>query len=175
MSLVPLLESVSAFLDQEPLPFHLGGRDRLGGAGVGEVFNPATGTIVARVSLADAADVDAAVQAAHAAFPSWAALPARERAVRLHRFADLLQQHAEALAQLESLDVGKAIAAARGFDVPFGIACFRYFADVAIATPCDVPLPIAGIEARQHRAPFGVCGFWACLEKVDTKSGGFDV
>lgn len=138
---------------------HLGGRDRLGGAGVGEVFNPATGTILARVALANATDVDAAVQAAQAAFPSWAALPASERAVRLHRFADLLQQHAEALAQLESLDVGKAITAARGFDVPFGIACFRYFADVAVATPCDVPLPIAGIEARQHRAPFGVCGF----------------
>lgn len=159
MPAVALHPAASAFLASAPLPGHVNGRDHLGAAGVGDVFDPATGLVSTRVSLADATDVDAAVRAAHAAFPAWAALPVAQRSTLLRRFADLLELHAETIAQLESLDVGKAIAAARGFDVPFGIACFRYFADVAEKTPRDIALPVAGIEARRHLAPFGVCGF----------------
>ncbi len=159
MPLVTLLDPATAFLSQNPIPMTIAGRAHTGAAGIGDVFDPATGEVIARVSLANATDVDTAVKAAHAAFPAWAALPVRERAVKIQRFADLLQKNFEVLAQLESLDVGKAIAAARGFDVPFGIACFRYFADLSVNIARDVPLPIAGIEARQHRAPYGVCGF----------------
>jgi aldehyde dehydrogenase (NAD+) len=159
MPQVPLLPAVSAFLARDPIPLHVNGRDHLGAEGVGEVHDPATGRVVARVSLAGPADVDLTVQAAHAAFPAWAALTARERAVMLQRFADLFEKHFEIIAQLESLDVGKAIAAARGFDVPFGLQCFRYFADVSVTTARDVPLPLPHLEARLHRAPYGVCGF----------------
>jgi aldehyde dehydrogenase (NAD+) len=83
----------------------------------------------------------------------------QERAAKLHRFAEHLEKHAAELALLESLDVGKAITAAESFDVPFGIDCLRYFAELSVHAHYDVPLAIKNIEARTHRAPYGVCGF----------------
>jgi aldehyde dehydrogenase (NAD+) len=70
-----------------------------------------------------------------------------------------LEKHSADLALLESLDVGKAITAAEGFDVPFGIECLRYFADLSTREHYDIPLAIKNIEARTHRAPYGVCAF----------------
>jgi acyl-CoA reductase-like NAD-dependent aldehyde dehydrogenase len=159
MSLVSLLNPAAQFLAQDPIPLSIAGQPYRGSAGIAEVFDPATGKAIARVSMANPSDVDAAVKAAESASPAWGALSVHERAVKLHRFADLLERHAEILAQLESLDVGKAIAVARAFDIPFGIACFRYFADLSVKVPRDVPLAVANIEARQRRAPYGVCGF----------------
>lgn len=159
MPTIPLLDGASRFLAADPVPLWIANQPCLGSQGSIAVNDPATGAAIARVSMAGPTDVDAAVNAAQAAFPAWAALSVEERAVKLHRFADLMQREAETLAQLESIDVGKAIAAARAFDVPFGIACFRYFADLSLRIPRDVPLAVANIEAREHRAPYGVCGF----------------
>ena len=77
----------------------------------------------------------------------------------LHRLADSLEKHAADLAQLESLDVGKAIVNSEGFDIPFGVEGTRYFADLAVRALYDIPLGIKNIEARVHRVPYGVCGF----------------
>jgi aldehyde dehydrogenase (NAD+) len=125
----------------------------------GKVLNPSDGSVLAEVALGGAAEIDLAVAAAEKAFPAWAALRPNERAVLLHRFADALEKHSAELAQLESLDVGKAIAAAEGFDVPFGIQCLRYFADLSMTAQYSVPLAIKNIEARTWRVPYGVCGF----------------
>lgn len=124
-----------------------------------DVIDPATGTAVTRVSTADASDVDKAVQAAHNAFPTWSALSVQERAVMLHRLADAIDANIDVISQLESLDVGKPIDHARGFDVPFGSECLRYFADLGVNAGYDIPLALKDIEARVHRAPYGVCGF----------------
>jgi len=151
-----LHQNVRDFLSQ-PLPHYIGGQPLLTVAG--KVLNPSDGSVLAEVALGGAVEIELAVAAAAKAFPGWAALRPNERAVVLHRFADALEKHSAELAQLESLDVGKAIAAAEGFDVPFGIQCLRYYADLSTMAQYSVPLAIKNIEARTWRVPYGVCGF----------------
>ncbi len=123
------------------------------------VVNPSDGSTLAEVAWGGAAEIAVAVAAAAKAFPAWSALAPADRATRLHRLAEHLDKHAADLALLESLDVGKAITAAEGFDVPFGIECLRYFANLSAQAVCDLPLAIKNIEARRHLVPYGVCGF----------------
>ncbi len=78
---------------------------------------------------ADAADVDRAVEAAERAFQGdWAKVTPSERGCMLWKLADLMEEHAEALAQLETIDNGKPIRHARAVDVPLAIDHFRYYA-----------------------------------------------
>jgi aldehyde dehydrogenase (NAD+) len=123
------------------------------------VLNPSDGATLATVAMGGAAEVDLAVAAARDAFPGWSSMTARERAVILHRVADTLERHQAELAQLETLNVGKAITAAESYDIPFGIQGMRYFADYAVVAPGDTPLAIRAIEARSHHVPYGPCGF----------------
>ncbi|HUC84536.1 MAG TPA: aldehyde dehydrogenase family protein [Candidatus Acidoferrales bacterium] len=154
-----LAKNVAEFLGT-PLQHFVGGRFKANGAGpTAQILNPSDGSPLATVAMGGAAEVDEAMAAAWRAFPAWSALSPNERAVSLHRFAEKLEQHAADLALLESLDVGKAITAAEGFDVPFGIACLRYYADLSTHTHYDTPLAIKNIEARTHRAAYGVCAF----------------
>ena len=153
---IQLEKSVVDFL-AKPLPHHIGGQSRL--TATSQVMNPSDGSVLAEVSMGGAAEIDLAVSAAEKAFPAWSALRPNERAVLLHRFADALEKHTTELAQLESLDVGKAIAAAEGFDIPFGIQCLRYYADLSLSAQYSVPLAIQNMDARTYRAPYGACGF----------------
>ncbi len=156
-SLPPLVQE---FLADAPAKHFVDGQFHAGDASqTAPVLNPSDGTPITQVAMGSENEIDAAVRAAQRAQGDWAARTPVERAVLLHRFADLLEKHAEALACLESLDVGKAIAAARGFDIPFGIECLRYYAELVQHTPLDTPLAVKGMEARVHRAPYGVCGF----------------
>ena len=155
-----LSSDVKDFLGQKTMGHFIGGKwitpasnTRL------DVFNPSDGSVLCQICNGTPDDVNAAVHSAGEAFPAWANLPVRERAVALHRFADLLEKHLTQLAQLEALDVGKAVTAARGFDVPFGIEGLRYFADLSIHFVSDTPLAIKNMEARVHRSPLGPCGF----------------
>lgn len=133
----------------------------LGGADsrLGEAVNPSDGTFLTKVAMGGAEDIEQAVRAAEKAFLRWANLSPSDRAIVMHRFAEALGRHAAELAELESLDVGKSITAAEGFDVPFGIECLRYFAKLSLHTQPSRPLAIKNIEARSNRVPFGVCGF----------------
>src|SRR5204863_1485952 len=74
-----------------------------------ETTDPATGTVLARIAQAGAADVDAAVKAAGKARKAWAALSGHERSVYLYALARLVQRHSRLFAVLESLDNGKPI------------------------------------------------------------------
>jgi len=93
-------------------------------------FNPATGEEIAQVAEADAADIDAAATAARQALErgTWRTTSASERGRLLNRLADLLEQHADELAQLEALDNGMPLSTARNIALPLTIAHFRYFA-----------------------------------------------
>jgi phenylacetaldehyde dehydrogenase len=93
-------------------------------------IDPATGTTIGSFVRGDAADVDAAVAAARRAFDSkrWTGLDAQHRARILWRIADLIDQHATLLAEIETLDGGKLIDAARHGDVAFAAEVFRYHA-----------------------------------------------
>ena len=69
-------------------------------ADYGDVFNPSTGEVIARVPMGGAADVDAAVQAAAKAFVSWGNTPAPKRSSILFRYRELLELNFDALARL---------------------------------------------------------------------------
>ncbi|QEC50681.1 aldehyde dehydrogenase family protein [Baekduia soli] len=90
--------------------------------------NPATEETLAEVAFAGPADVDRAVQAARAAQPAWAALPALERGKHLFRIARLIQERARELAIVETLDGGKPIRESRDVDVPLAAAHFFSYA-----------------------------------------------
>ena len=95
-----------------------------------EVLNPATGEAIAEVPRGSAADVERAVAAAKKALPEWLETTPRERSELLLGLAEVLDEHADELAQLESQNVGKPIAAARD-ELPEMADNVRFFAGAA--------------------------------------------
>src|SRR3954470_17808342 len=95
-----------------------------------EVIAPATGEVVATVPRCSAEDVDRAVAAAKAAGPTWSEKTPKDRSELLFALADVLEEHAEELAQLESLNVGKPLMASRD-EMPFSTDNLRFFAGAA--------------------------------------------
>ena len=93
-------------------------------------INPSTGEVITQVAESDAADVDKAVSAARAAFEkgAWRKMSASQRGILMNKFADLVEKHADELAQLEALDNGKPAHVARVADLPLTVACYRYYA-----------------------------------------------
>ncbi len=96
-------------------------------------IDPATGRTIGYIADASADEVDAAVAAACAAFPGWAATVPAERAALLWRIADILEAHIDELAELETLDQGKPLYVGRWAEIPGAIAQFRFFAGQATA------------------------------------------
>jgi aldehyde dehydrogenase (NAD+) len=122
--------------------------------------NPSTGEEICQVAEADAADVDKAVQAARRAFDQgpWKKMRASERGRLLHRLADLIEQNAEQLARLETLDNGKPLSIAKAVDVTKTIACYRYFAGWADKVHGKT-IPIDGdFFCYTRHEPIGVIG-----------------
>ncbi len=152
---------VQAFLGQSPVPFYSNGAWVTGGTSKSmAVENPADKSPLANIAEAVATDAEQAIEAAHTAFQSWQDTIPAERATLLRKLADLCERDAEELSQLEALDVGKPVENARGFDVPFGIECLRYFADMCEKEEFETPLTLAGMkQARKVRLPYGVVGF----------------
>ena len=113
-----------------------------------ETRNPATGTVLAEVTQATGADVDAAVKAARKAQPKWAALGGHGRAKVLYAIARILQKQSRLFAVLETLDNGKPIRESRDIDIPLAQRHFYYHAGMAQLMDSELP----------DRAPLGVCG-----------------
>jgi 1-pyrroline dehydrogenase len=95
-----------------------------------EVLNPATAETIAEVPRGSAEDVDRAVDAAKQAWPEWLETTPGERAEALLKLADLIDEHTEELAQLESTNVGKPLPAARD-EMPVASDNLRFFAGAA--------------------------------------------
>jgi aldehyde dehydrogenase (NAD+) len=112
-------------------PLFIGGKwlDSVSGKTFATV-NPSTGETICQVAEGDKADVDLAVKAARKAFEDgpWAKMSASERGRLINRLADLVEQHKEELAALESLDNGKPYRDAIAADLPLTIKCYRYYA-----------------------------------------------
>lgn len=127
-----------------------------------DVVNPADGTTLATIPAAEADDIDDAVAAARRAFEQrrWSGLTPGARASVLWRVADLLEAQAEVFAQIETLDNGKPITAARAMDIPAAAATFRYWAGwctkISGQTPV-VDLP-GDFMAMTLKEPVGVVG-----------------
>jgi aldehyde dehydrogenase (NAD+)/phenylacetaldehyde dehydrogenase len=128
---VQLRPETLAFLDATPKKLLIDGEWT--GAANGETFvtiNPATAEPLALAAQAGEADVDRAVAAARRAFEGghWPALSSADRGNLLWKTADLIEQHADELAELETLDNGKPLRAARHGDVVMAVLHFRYYA-----------------------------------------------
>jgi len=95
-----------------------------------ESVDPSTGEVIAEVPDATSEDVDRAVAAARAAFPEWRAVAPTERAAVLRRIADLLREHVDEFAEMETLDQGQPISAARGGTLG-AAGMFDYYAGAA--------------------------------------------
>jgi aldehyde dehydrogenase (NAD+) len=104
-----------------------------------ETINPANKAVLARVAQGSKADVDAAVAAANAAAPAWAALPAHARARYLYALAREVQRHSRMLAVLESLDNGKPIRETRDLDIPLVARHFYHHAGWAQLRDSEFP------------------------------------
>ncbi|HEY3163218.1 MAG TPA: aldehyde dehydrogenase [Candidatus Limnocylindrales bacterium] len=131
--------------------------DALGGRTY-EVENPATGATIAEVAKGGVEDVDRAVAAARAAAPGWAATSPADRKVILIRFADLIDAHAEELARIETLDVGKPISDTRALDIPDSAATIRWHAEATDKLYDQVAPTGPGAVAMVVREPLGVVG-----------------
>jgi acyl-CoA reductase-like NAD-dependent aldehyde dehydrogenase len=122
---------VASFLKGQPKKLLIGGR--WVDAADGKTFDsidPATGEVLAKVAEAGVEDIDRAVAAARRSFEGrvWRDLPPAERAKVLWRIGDLIDENAQELAELDSLDNGKPINEMLLFDVPLSAATFRYYA-----------------------------------------------
>jgi acyl-CoA reductase-like NAD-dependent aldehyde dehydrogenase len=123
-----------------------------------DVVSPHDGSLITRIAAAEAVDVDLAVDAAKRAFPAWAAMGAAQRGRLLLKLADKIEECAEELAQLESLDTGHPIRDSRGLDVPRTAACFRYFGGMADKVEGSVIPVDPGFLNYVQRKPVGVVG-----------------
>ncbi len=123
-----------------------------------EVIAPATGQTVAEVPRCGAEDVDRAVAAAKKALPDWLDRTPKDRSELLHKLADVIDEHAEELAQLESLNVGKPLLASRD-EMPFSADNLRFFAGAARNLEGkSAGEYIAGYTSMIRREPLGIVG-----------------
>ena len=127
-----------------------------------ETLDPATGAAIATVPQGGAEDVDAAVRAARAAFGDgapWRKMSAADRGRRIHALAELIETHADELAELESLDNGKPVKFARHVDVAGAAAHLRYFAGWPTKIEGNtIPVSIPDMLCYTRREAVGVCG-----------------
>jgi malonate-semialdehyde dehydrogenase (acetylating)/methylmalonate-semialdehyde dehydrogenase len=153
------LDTIAAIAERPLTLGHYIGNARVAGASGrhGDVFNPASGAVRARVAFASAAEAASAVAAARAAAPAWAATPALQRARVMFRFKALIEAHQDELARLITLEHGKVLSDARG-EVTRGLEVVEF--------ACGIPQLLkgefsdnvgAGIDSWSLRQPLGVC------------------
>ncbi len=122
-----------------------------------DVFNPATGEVISRTPLAKVEEVDAAVAAAKAAFPSWRKVPPPERARYLFRYRDLLVRYSDDIARITSREHGKTVADAKG-SLQRGIEVVEFACGIPTLMMGECLEDVsAGIDTRSIRQPLGVC------------------
>ena len=121
-----------------------------------EVVNPATGGVIGSVPASSAADIDAAVGAASAAFPAWAALTPRERSEVLHRVADIVDANIDELSQIECENVGKPVGIVE-FEMDLTKDNWRFFASACRFLEGKAAGEyLAGYTSMVRRDPIGV-------------------
>jgi phenylacetaldehyde dehydrogenase len=131
-----------------------------------ETFNPATGEVLATVAEGGPEDIDRAVTIARETFEThtWTRMKPNERGRIIHRLGDLILEHADELAALESLDNGKPLAIARAADVELAADMFHYMSGWVTkiegnTIPISVPyMPGSQFHAYTMRDPIGVVG-----------------
>src|SRR5579859_4556302 len=127
-----------------------------------KTINPATGEVLTEVVEASAAEVDAAVQAARAAFDdpksAWRKMSASERGRLLWKLADLVEKNIDELAELETVDNGKPVFESRYVDMPMVIDVLRYYAGLATKIHGETVNTFETAFTYTLREPVGVVG-----------------
>uniref|UniRef100_UPI00286D9A7A aldehyde dehydrogenase family protein n=1 Tax=Sphingomonas sp. TaxID=28214 RepID=UPI00286D9A7A len=133
------------------------GRSVAGSGEVELVNDPSDGSQIVALAGANKAQVDEAVRAADAAFPTWSAMPPKERALRLLRIAERIEQCGDELAEVEMRNCGKPRATAKAVDVGNTVDVFRFFAG-ASRTMTGIPANEykSGFTSMLRRDPLGV-------------------
>ncbi|GAA5052012.1 gamma-glutamyl-gamma-aminobutyraldehyde dehydrogenase/4-guanidinobutyraldehyde dehydrogenase/NAD-dependent aldehyde dehydrogenase [Thermocatellispora tengchongensis] len=144
-----------------PSLLHIGGEQVEAASGARfACVSPRDGRVVAHVAEGDAADIDRAVAAARRAFESgvWSGLHPRERRAVLQRLARLVERHAEELALLESVDMGKPFTDALAVDLRVTVQCLDFYAEAADKMYDEVAPTGPDVLATVTREPLGVVG-----------------
>ncbi len=133
--------------------------DALAGARF-DCISPIDGRVLTQVAACDAPDVDAAVKAARTAFElgSWSQASPAQRKQVLFKFTELIEKHAEELALLETLDMGKPIRFSRSVDVPATVRCLRWYAEAIDKLYDQIAPTERAVLATITREPVGVVG-----------------
>ncbi len=145
------------FTATTPVAHFIAGRSVAGtGTRSQPVFNPATGQVARQVTLGEAADVDAAVAAAQAAFPKWSDTPPIRRARVLFRFLELMNQHRDTIAAMITAEHGKVFSDAQG-EVTRGIDIIEFACGIPQLLKGDFTDQVStGIDNWTLRQPLGV-------------------
>lgn len=121
-----------------------------------DVFDPASGGLIAQVASGTLADVRRAITAAKRAFPAWAALPALQRASILRRWYELIVEHVDELAQILTAEQGKPLAEARG-EILYGAGFIEWYAEEGKRVYGEtIPTNVSGRRLFALRQPVGV-------------------
>lgn len=123
-----------------------------------EAISPANGEVLASFIDASDADVDAAVQAAREALPSWRRIGLEDRSRLLLAIANIIEQHADHLAMVETLDNGKPLRETKAIDIPYSADHFRYFAGVIRSEEGTAQQITDNMLSINLREPIGVVG-----------------
>lgn len=121
-------------------------------------YNPANGELLAECAQATDADLDLAVDRAWKAWDSWKQTTPAERAKILNRIADIIDENAEHLAMVETLDNGKPIRETMAIDIPYSAEHFRYFAGAVLAEEGTASMLDGNTMSLILREPIGVVG-----------------
>ena len=158
MTINTLQKQTLAFLESKPLKFYIDGKWCSSGKTL-DVIDPATSKAATQIELAQPSDVEHAVTCADKAFKTWGKTTPSERATLLRKLAKLIRRDMQILAEIESIDVGKPVAEAMGFDIPFAADCYEYYAGVAEEAVYEVDLNLEVTESHTVKIPYGVAAF----------------
>ncbi|MDF1681828.1 aldehyde dehydrogenase [Ponticaulis sp.] len=120
--------------------------------------SPVTGGVICQIARSDASDIEAALDAAHAAKDAWARTSTTERANILNRIADRMEENLELLATCETWDNGKPIRETMAADMPLAVDHFRYFAGCIRAQEGGISEIDHDTVAYHFHEPLGVVG-----------------
>jgi aldehyde dehydrogenase (NAD+)/phenylacetaldehyde dehydrogenase len=153
-----LSPAARAFIDRAPIGNYIAG-EFTAGSETFTTIDPSTGAPIAEIATASELDIDAAVAAARAALSGeWSKLTGIQRGALINRLADLLEENAEELAQLESIDNGKPVKIAQIVDVGNSVRHLRYYAGWASKLEGRaIPVEAPNMFVYTQRVPVGVC------------------
>lgn len=120
--------------------------------------SPIDKSFIARIAQSNEKDVDAAVEAATAAAPAWGKISIVERSAILNKLADCIEQNVEALALVETCDIGKCLRETMGADIPISAGELRYFAGVIRAEAGSISDIDENLVSQEVHEPLGVVG-----------------